>query len=906
VRTPSCFSRYAHARPEIPAPITTTLCGLSTKHELIKIFGREVARGLARGERLSVRYSRGSPLDSLVQFVRSYAARGNEIAVRQRTGYRMASWTYAQIAAAANRVARELEARGVVKGDAVLLWGENSAEWIAAFFGCLLRGAVIVPIDHAGAPDFAARVAQDVQAKFVFKSRAQSLPADAPSIALDSLPGAVAHRDASSYDAPAFTRQDTLEIIYTSGTTAEPRGVVISHGNVLANLSPIEHGIAEYIRYEKIVHPIRFLNLLPLSHVFGQMLGVFIPPLLTGTVIFLEASPKPADLATTIRRERVSVLVSVPRFMESLQREIERDYENTGRAAQFQKDFASSEGRHFLKRWWRFRRAHRRLGWKFWAFIAGGAALPEQTETFWNRLGYAVIQGYGMPETTSLISLNHPFRSSKGSIGKVFPGMEVRVDDNGEILVRGENVATSYRQHGETKSIAAGDGWFRTGDIAEKDAEGRLFFKGRSKNVIVTPAGMNIYPEDLEKSLRAQPEIRDCVVIGMEQDGNAEPCAVVLLRDANADPAPAIERANQSLAEFQKMRRWFVWPDSDFPRTATQKPILPVIRATVQNATGVSATVGAGSPVSRYSLSGLISRITNRTVAADGATNLDTDLHLTSLDRVELMSALEQRYQAELSDAQFAQVSTVSQLENLIAQGNRQPVQHVYPTWPQNRVTTAIRLLVYYALAWPATYIMAAPRITGRENLRGVEGPVLVIANHVTYLDIAWVLPALPPRLRHRLATAMRGERLAEMRHPAATQNIFERLLEHLRYYLVLSLFNVFPLPQRSGFLESFNFAGNLADRQWNILVFPEGVTTDGVIQEFRGGIGLLAKHLNLPVVPMYLGGLAELKEKHQLFSRPGHVRVAIGKPITIAAEKDPAEITRELERAIRELSQER
>ena len=244
----------------------------------------------------------------------------------------MESWTYAQIAAAANRVARELESRGVAKGDSVLLCGENSAQWIAAFFGCLLRGAVIVPIDHAGAPDFAARVAQDVQAKLVFKSRTQAPVSGTPSIELESLIDTVATRDSSPYPAPTFARQDTLEIIYTSGTTADPRGVVISHGNVLANLSPIEHGIQEYIRYEKFVHPIRFLNLLPLSHVFGQMLGVFIPQLLTGTVVFLEASPKPADLANTIRRERVSVLVSVPRFMESLRREIERDYESASRA----------------------------------------------------------------------------------------------------------------------------------------------------------------------------------------------------------------------------------------------------------------------------------------------------------------------------------------------------------------------------------------------------------------------------------------------------------------------------------------------------------------------------------------------------------------------------------------------
>jgi long-chain acyl-CoA synthetase len=813
----------------------------------------------------------------------------------------MESWTYSQIAADANRVARELEARNISKGDAVLLWGENSAEWISAFFGCLLRGAVIVPIDHASTPEFAQRVAQDVQAKLLFKSREQQTATNIPAIDFEFLRESVSGRSADTYASPKFSRQDPLEIIYTSGTTAEPRGVVISHGNVLANISPLEHEIQKYLRYEKFVHPIRFLNLLPLSHVFGQMLGVFIPPLIGGTVIFLGGSPKPADLATTIRRERVSVLVAVPRFMESLQREIERQYEIDGRTQSFQETFAAAANDHFLKRWWRFRRIHSRLGWKFWAFISGGAALPDETETFWNRLGYAVIQGYGMTETTSLITLNHPFRSAKGSIGKVFPGMEVRVDDNGEILVRGENVATAYRQHGETKSVAESDGWFRTGDIAEKDAEGRLFFKGRSKNVIVTPAGMNIYPEDLEKPLRAQPEIRDCVVVGIEKDGNAEPCAVLIL-NSNADaPAPAVERANQSLAEYQKIRKWFVWPDSDFPRTPTQKPILPAIRAAIQNSASTSAPAATSN---KDSITALIARITHRDVAEGAATNLESDRGLSSLDRVELMSALEQRYQVELSDAQFQQVTTVGQLENLIAHGNRQPVQHVYPTWPQNRLTTAIRLIVYYTLAWPATYIMAAPRIIGRENLNGVEGPVLVVPNHVTYLDIAWILPALPPRLRHRLATAMRGERLAEMRRPAATQTIFERFMEHLRYYLVLALFNVFPLPQRSGFLESFNFAGNLADRGWNLLVFPEGVTTDGNLVQFRGGIGLLAKQLNLPVVPIYLSGLADLKAKHQLFSRPGHVTARIGKPVTFAPDEDPAAITRELERRIRELSQ--
>src|SRR6202453_4224908 len=367
----------------------------------------------------------------------------------------METWTYARISEQANCVARELESRGINKGDAVLLWGENSPEWIVVFFGCLLRGAVTVPIDRGSTAEFAARVAREVNAKLIFQTRALTDAGLAEnSIILESLSEHTERRDTSPYPAPPLSRQDTLEIIFTSGTTAEPRGVVISHGNVLANIEPVAREIQKYLR-----------------------------------------------------DERIFVLVAVPRFIESLQREILRQMERDNRTQHFNENFARAENEHFLLRWWRFRKIHSLLGWKFWAFISGGAALPEQVEAFWNRLGYAVIQGYGMTETTSLISLNHPFRSAKGSIGKVFPGMEVRVDEHGEILVRGENVAAAYRQHDQTQSVVESDGWFRTGDMGETDAEGRLYFKGRRKNVIVTPAGMNVYPENLEKAVRSTPRV---------------------------------------------------------------------------------------------------------------------------------------------------------------------------------------------------------------------------------------------------------------------------------------------------------------------------------------------------------------------------------------------------------------
>ncbi len=229
---------------------------------------------------------------------------------------------------------------------------------------------------------------------------------------------------------------------------------MITHGNVLGNIAPLENEIQKYLKYERFVHPVRFLNLLPLSHVFGQFLGIFLPQLLGGTVIFQDAL-KPGEVIRTIHRERVSVLVAVPRLLQSLKEKIERDLQEEGELEDFHRRLQKAEGRHFLHRWWIFRRVHRQFGWKFWAFISGGAALDRVTEEFWGRLGYAAIQGYGLTETTSIVSVNHPFRLGKGSIGKVLAGREVKLAPDGEILVRGGGVAAGYWSKHES---AAPDG----------------------------------------------------------------------------------------------------------------------------------------------------------------------------------------------------------------------------------------------------------------------------------------------------------------------------------------------------------------------------------------------------------------------------------------------------------------
>lgn len=833
---------------------------------------------------------------SLLEYFTRFRECSQEVACVRRRGYRLERWRYREVAETAAQVARELEGRGIGAGDRVLLWGENCPEWVTTFWGVLLRGAVVVPMDRIASTDFVSRVHQDVNAKLLVGSREEVHRLSGKvSLAFEELRAKVAGHSRQPYPLPEGNRQDTVEIIFTSGTTAEPRGVVISHGNVLANLEPLEAEIGKYLKYERLVHPLRFLLLVPLSHVFGQFLGLLLPPLLRATAVFQETL-NPAEVIATSKREQVSAVVAVPRLLETLKDKLERDASADGQLEKLRGDLQEVAGQHFLLRWWRFRRIHRRLGWKLWAFVSGGAALDPATETFWTRLGYAVIQGYGLTETTSLISVNHPFRLSRGSIGKALPGRELKLSGDGEILVRGESVAATYWQGREMAPVAGEEGWFRTGDVGAVDAQGNLYFKGRRKSVIVTAEGMNVHPEDLEAVLRKQPEVRDCVVVGLARNGNAEPCAVLLLRDPARDAEEVVRRANGQLAEFQRLRRWLVWPQEDFPRTATQKPRLGEIQDVVEQQLGgrVAAAGGdAGGGVSQ-----LVARIANRPAAElRPEARLEDDLGLGSIDRVELLSALEDRYQVDLSEGRFTAATTVSDLEALLREPSVEAQRLTFPHWAQRVPVRWIRVIVYYLLTWPATLLLGYPRVRGRENLRSVRGPMLVVSNHVSLVDVGFILAALPARLRHRLAVSTQAEELEVLRRPPSQRWFFRGWLDRLKYGLAVGLFNLFPLPRRSGFRQSFRYAGESVDRGYSVLVFPEGeYTPDGQVQPFRTGIGLLVDSLRLPVVPMRIDGLFELKQAGKRMARPGAVRVSIGEPMEFEPEISADEIARRLE----------
>ena len=380
--------------------------------------------------------------DTLIDFFEDLS-RSRGVFLVHDDSFRTRSFTYAEVGRAARGFAGRLTSAGIGKGDKVVVFSENRAEWIVAFWGCLLAGVVVVPIDYRSSPDFLARVTHIVGAKVVLVGH--DVPPLGPGIG--STPVWLLHQldwtaDGAPPDVP-ITRDDVAEIIFTSGATAEPKGVVITHRNVLANIVPVEREVLKYRKWAAPFAPIRFLNLLPLSHMFGQAMATFVPPMLDGVVVFMRGY-NPADIVEQIRTRRVSVLVSVPKILDVLKEHalrVARSAKGAGGSTPgLQGPGAARALSRIAGRWWAHRDIHRAFGPKFWAFVVGAAPLDAELEKFWGDLGFAVVQGYGLTETAPIVTLNHPFGTRRGSVGKPIAGVEVKVAEDGEILVRGENV----------------------------------------------------------------------------------------------------------------------------------------------------------------------------------------------------------------------------------------------------------------------------------------------------------------------------------------------------------------------------------------------------------------------------------------------------------------------------------
>jgi long-chain acyl-CoA synthetase len=864
--------------------------------------------------------------DTLLDVFRSFSD-APETFLAYDDGFRKSAYSYTDVCRAARGFAERLHAAGLGKGDKVVFYAENCPEWIVAFWGSVLVGAIVVPIDYRSSPDFLLRVSRLVSARVVlvgrdvppsqeWESQTQEgqliWPLETLSWADGSVPPVQLGRD------------DVAEIIFTSGATAEPKGVVITHRNILANVVPVEREVIKYRKWGKPFFPLRFLNLLPLSHMFGQAMATFIPPMLPGTVIFMRGY-NPEAIVSLIRNERVSVLVSVPKILSVLREHITRA---VGQAAVTpvpqgrSNPGMSGAVMRILKRWWRHRLVHRPFGWKFWAFVVGAAPLEAELEAFWGELGFAVIQGYGLTETAPIVTLNHPFGTRRGSVGKTIAGVKIKVAPDGEILVKGDNVTSGYFNAPEETARAFEDGWFHTGDIGEVSDDGQVFIRGRKKEVIVTPEGLNVFPEDVERVLLQTAGVNDAAVVGagVGSEG-AERVHAVLVVKPGTQVDSIVRSANAQLADHQRIRRALVWPAAELPRTeGTRKLKRAVIREWVKS--GRSPTTPA-SDVDR--LRALVAKYAGRADLSD--TTTIEELGLSSLERVELMVALEEAFQTRIDETAFARAGTLEDLRTVVTSegtgeasspepGPAKAGPHVpapakagahvppveFPRWNRSAPARAIRRVSLPTWILPLARIFAWIRVDGRHHLDTLTAPVIFAVNHQSHMDTPVVLAALPARFRYRTSTAMAKEFFKAHFFP---KEYGRRawLTNSFNYYLAALFFNAFPLPQReAGARQTLRYIGEVLADGHSVLIYPEGRRSESDdVQPFRSGIGMIAAKLRAPVVPVRIRGLNQVLHPSWRMARPGRVHVSFGAPMQLSGD-DYEVLAKRVEAAVRAL----
>jgi long-chain acyl-CoA synthetase len=456
-----------------------------------------------------------------------------------------------------------LQQQKLMEGERIMIWSASRIDWLVAFLGAIQAGLVVVPLDVNSREDFLCRLVETTEAKLLVTTRKQYTTLKEPPIPLvdiDALPQVPPTIDAL----PSVGEQDLAELVFTSGTTGQPKGVMLTHRNIVSNVKAA-------VQVVPIRSSDRALSILPLSHMFELTIDLAI--LHAGASIVYARSLSPETLLRLFSTQHATLMVLVPQALQLFLNGVEREVRRQKREKQWEILHTLASRLPFALRRYLFAPVHKRFGGRFRFFVSGGAYLPSQLGERWENMGFRVIQGYGATECAPVVSAN-PFHSHNlASVGKALPGIEVRIAEDGEVLVRGPNVTPGYWKNSEATEAALKDGWYHTGDLGYLDKYHNLYLKGRKKNLIVLANGMNVYPEDIENLLQSYKEVKDAVVIGLMDDGKGpEVHAILLLEESKQEQAKAIiSQANKQLAGHQQIRGFTLWPDEDFPRTHTLK-----------------------------------------------------------------------------------------------------------------------------------------------------------------------------------------------------------------------------------------------------------------------------------------------------------------------------------------------
>ena len=830
-------------------------------------------------------------METLLDLVREGATRfDRRPALMIRPFFRTRTWRYRDLATTVPRAANVLREGGLREGDRAIVWAVNRPEWGIAFLAIAHAGGVAVPLDVRHTVEFGQKIVAQTGAKLVIASRqteASARQLGLPIVFVESIPD-LARRSAPL--PPATVTRDTLaEIVFTSGTTGEPKGAMLTHGNLMTNATTMT-------RVMSFDEKDRLLSVLPLSHLYEQVLG-FLGPMVVGASIVYPVSRQPAVLIRTFRDFKVSVLLIVPQGLRLLDAAIERRVDQSGKRASFDRAHRWARRAPRPVRRLLFRPVLGEFGGRLHTIGVGASALEVDVAQRWTEMGVDVLQGYGATEMGPVISFTRPERNVLGTVGEPIPGVEVRIAEDGEILARGPGRFLGYwKKPDATAAAIDGNGWYHTGDLGAITAEGMLTFRGRKKDMLALPDGQKVYAEDVEAILRDDGRVNDAAVVGWPLGAGLKVHAVLLLDDPALE-TDVIARANGQLAPHQQIRGSTVWTDPDLPRTHTLKVRKPDILARLAELErpGSASIPGAASKVPRENVDAAVDPVLAvvASVAGRNATDvsmtarLSTDLDLDSLRRVELLGVIEEELGVFVDDDALEPDATVADLAALVEASRTAKAGIRAWRWPLSPVVRAVGLASQVLLIYPFVHAFYRVRVSGMERIRPDDGPYLLTPNHCLHLDNGIILARLPFAIRWKLSVA------------AAADTIYANRFQGV---LASVLANAFPLQREGGVRKSLELLGQRLDKGYNILIYPEGkLTLGGPLQPFKAGAGLIAVEGGTPIVPVKLKihRMSIIDRRHFPGPLRGDVELVIGEPMWFDADTDHAAATTRLEAAV-------
>lgn len=780
----------------------------------------------------------------------------------------------------------------ILPDERVAIVSENRPEWVYAFFGIWKRGGIVVPIDFMSTPEEIRYILEDSSPRIIFCS---DTTFENVKKAAEGLDVEVINFDRVILPAPwegkiSRDEKDIAILPYTSGTTGNPKGVMLTYRNIISNIEGIAHvGIAD----ENDIT----LAILPFHHMYPLMTTLLLPLYLGATIVFLDKLT-PEDILNKLQKYRITILIGVPRLYQLFHRRIMEQIEKKKFAKILFRLMERLENQKLRRKV--FSKVHKVFGGNIKYMVSGGAKLPLEVARDFTTLGFTVIEGYGLTETSPIVSFNPPDRIKLGSVGIPIEGIQVMTTDEGEIVVKGDNVMKGYwKKPSETEKVII-DGWFYTGDLGYIDEEGYIFITGRKKEIIVLGSGKNIFPEEIEnKILEKASFIKEVGVF--EKEGKLYALIypdlekIKSLKITNLHETikwEVIDRVNRELPEWKRVVGFKI-VETELPKTRLGKLrrfLLPQLyeKADKMKRKQEEDDFTIFETEEGKIIKDFLEKLTKKDIHPSD--HLEIDLGLDSLAKVELLGFLETTFDLSLSEEELAENIVVRDLIEFV-RNKRGKVSPRGISWKD----ILEKAPAYKLYNFPFIYNFGRNllklyfKLYHRIDVRGVENlpepPFIIAPNHQSYLDAFAVASVLPKNIAEK--TYFLGEEKYFKKFPAS---------------LFGKLSHVITVNVNRGLKESLQKTAYALKSGKVVVIFPEGARTrTGDLMEFKKGVSILSKELQVPIVPVAIDGAYEAWSIYDKFPKPRKIKIMFGKPIEPNA-KSYDEITKELEDWVKDM----